>query len=105
MRSGLRPLLRVRARSSRRFTVGWRPDPRPVPGIVQGLFAHVGISEILSARLDGEAADESLREKSFRYSGWCRSAGEMLIREKALTPLGERFVGALGARLERLPLV
>ena len=89
----------------RRFTVGWRPDPRPVPGIVQGLFAHVGISEILSARLDGEAADESLREKSFRYSGWCRSAGEMLIREKALTPLGERFVGALGARLERLPLV
>lgn len=87
----------------RRFRVGWRPDPRPIPGVVQGLFAHVGMSEVLSARAGGEGVDESVREKAVRYSGWCRDAAEILLQEKALTALGERFVGALDARLRHLP--
>ena len=89
----------------RRFTVGWRPDARPVAGVVQGLFAHVGMSEVLSARLAGEGADETVREKTRLYSGWCRDAVETLVREKALSPLGERFVGALESRLPHLPRV
>jgi uncharacterized protein len=89
----------------RRFRVGWRPDPRPVPGVVQGLFAHVGMSEILFARLGGEGADASAAETAGRYSRWCRGAAAILIREKALTAMGERFVGALDARLQHLPRV
>lgn len=89
----------------RMFAVGWRPDPRPIPGVLQGLFAHVGMSEIMSARCASGEADGNIRETARRYSGWSWQTLRLLIREKAFSPLGERFAAGLDARLSHLPRV
>jgi uncharacterized protein len=68
--------------------VAWRPDPRPLDAVLQGIYAHLAVAEIWRSRDENGA---NFR----RYRRWVRSAIDSLINTGALTAEGERFVGRM----------
>ncbi len=70
-----------------RVRVGWRPDPRPLEGVLYGTHAHLAVAEMWRARTGAEA-----RAKYARYRDWTGQAAEALLDSGALHDAGERFV-------------
>jgi uncharacterized protein len=81
-------------RSDARMTVGWRPDPRPVEGVLQGIYAHAAVADIHRARL---GRNESAAKLYARYRRWTVEAIAGLRKTGALMPLGEEFVDRVEA--------
>jgi len=75
--------------STERLKVPWRDDPRPVEGVLHGIYAHLAVSHYWRAR--GGAH----RQKYLRYRSWVRGAAEALAATGALTKQGERFVAGM----------
>jgi uncharacterized protein len=73
--------------------VGWRPDPRPIEGVLQGAYAHAAVADIWRVRAarDGGAARDTYQ----RYLDWTAAAAEALRDSGALTPLGRQFIDRL----------
>jgi uncharacterized protein len=49
---------------SPRITVPWRPDPRPPEGVLQGVYAHLAVTQVWRARAatgGGEASAHAAR--------------------------------------------
>lgn len=90
-------------RSSRRtFRVPWRTDRRPVDGLLQGVYAFLGVAETwqaLSADPDRfpQAATEFADARAQVTDGYRALAGSGL-----LTAVGTRFVAGLGRAVEAL---
>ena len=86
------------------MTVGWRPDPRPVEGALQGTYAHLAVAEIWGRRAarPGPGQDEARRTFT-RYRDWTLAAVDQLRASGALTPLGERFVTRMAAATAEWP--
>ncbi|MFC8430411.1 FxsB family cyclophane-forming radical SAM/SPASM peptide maturase [Streptomyces sp. NPDC057253] len=82
----------------RLFYAPWRPDPRPLEGLLQGTYAHIAVVDYWRARLrstHGAAAHDA----EIRFARWREQTAEAvdtLIGSGALTALGERFVTAMG---------
>ncbi|WP_328838218.1 FxsB family cyclophane-forming radical SAM/SPASM peptide maturase [Streptomyces europaeiscabiei] len=80
------------------FYAPWRPDPRPLEGLLQGTYAHLAVVDFWRARwLSGGG-----REAEVRFSRWrdqTAEAAATLAGSGALTEAGERFVGGLRAAL------
>jgi HEXXH motif-containing protein len=80
------------------FYAPWRDDPRPLPGLVQGIYAFFSISRFwrTQAGVSRSPADE------FEYV-LSRLQVELALREVAgtggLTEVGERLVGSLADRV------
>jgi uncharacterized protein len=74
---------------TRRLHVGWREDPRPVEGALQGAYAHLSLAHLNQSRAAaGRVAWQ-------RYRGWVCDACEELLKTGALTGHGERFVAGM----------
>ena len=74
-----------------RYSVPWRPDPRPFEGALHGAYAHLGVAELWRIRV--LAAPDERAEKRYRtYRCWVEGALETLLAAGRLRPLGERFV-------------
>ncbi|RKN19761.1 FxsB family radical SAM/SPASM domain protein [Micromonospora musae] len=83
--------------------VAWRPDPRPVEGVLQGVYAHLAVAEVWHARAATDRPDaRPAREHALRYRDWTRDAVDALLGSGALTDLGERFVRRMRHALEGL---
>ena len=76
------------------ITVGWRDDPRPVEGALQGTYAHAAVCEIWRARSGPDA-----RSRYETYRAWTADAIEALLDSGALTPAGVGFVKHMGESL------
>ncbi len=82
----------------RLFYAPWRPDPRPLEGLLQGTYAHIAVVDYWRARrrtAHGAAAHDA----EIRFARWREQTAEAvdtLIGSGALTGLGERFVTAMG---------
>ncbi|EDY56460.1 radical SAM domain-containing protein [Streptomyces sviceus ATCC 29083] len=80
------------------FYAPWRPDPRPLEGLLQGTYAHIAVVDYWRARMrtaDGTGA----REAEVRFARWREQTAEAvdtLLASGALTRPGERFVRAMG---------
>ncbi|MFE7767152.1 FxsB family cyclophane-forming radical SAM/SPASM peptide maturase [Streptomyces sp. NPDC057438] len=77
-----------------RFYAPWRPDPRPVEGLLQGTYAHLAVVDFWLARWrsGGGLPAET------RFSRWrdqTAEAVDTLAGSAALTEAGERFVTGL----------
>ncbi|WP_449066679.1 HEXXH motif domain-containing protein, partial [Planomonospora algeriensis] len=75
----------------------WRPDPRPIPGLLQGAYAYLGVTGFWrrQRRLEtGEAALEAEAEFS-QWRAAARLVAGTLLRSGRLTPPGEAFVAAM----------
>ncbi|GAA1371691.1 FxsB family cyclophane-forming radical SAM/SPASM peptide maturase [Streptomyces beijiangensis] len=82
----------------RTFYAPWRPDPRPLPGLLQGTYAHIAVTDFWrTRRRTAEGRDFTAAEAHFaRWRRQTADAVEVLAGSGALTPLGERFVAKMG---------
>jgi hypothetical protein len=84
-----------------RFYAPWRDDPRPVSGMVQGVYAFFGVSRFWRA-LVGSPDERLRRTAAFEYTRWhaptCRAL-DALLKDPALTDTGRRFFEGVGMQL------
>ena len=76
-------------RDTRRLRVPWREDPRPVEGVLHGIYAHLALCHLWQAH--GPAA----RGKYLRYRAWVLGAAEALAATGTLSAYGDRFVAGM----------
>jgi HEXXH motif-containing protein len=101
---GLMDMLPLVEPGAERGYAPWREDPRPVGGILQGVYAFTGIVRFwdVQRRLAG-APDEILRASVF-YERWrlaIHRVSAVLLKSGYLTPTGVRFVTELREREQR----
>ncbi len=77
----------------RSYYAPWRPDPRPLEGLLQGTYAHVAVTDFWRTRR--RAAPESGEVQFARWRQQTAKAIETLDRSGAMTPLGARFVAGM----------
>lgn len=85
----------------RLFYAPWRPDPRPLEGLLQGTYAHLAVVDFWRARMRGTTGEQA-REAEVHFARWHEQTSEAvatLASSGALTPLGERFVAGMGETL------
>jgi HEXXH motif-containing protein len=84
-----------------RYYAPWRDDPRPLDGLLQGVYAFVGITDFWRVhRQHATAAEASLAH--FEFALWRRQAfgaAQVLAGSGRLTEHGRRFVDGLHATL------
>ncbi|MEY9962912.1 uncharacterized protein ABIA33_000938 [Streptacidiphilus sp. MAP12-16] len=88
-------------KDTRLFYAPWRPDPRPLEGLLQGTYAHLAVTEFWRSRRRASGLDESAaRRAELEFARWrehTAQAVETLAGSGALTPLGERFAAGMRA--------
>lgn len=76
----------------------WRTDPRPADVLLQGIYAHVGMTRFWRAQRDAETDPDGMLCAQTQYARW-RSAIEptahAMTRAGCLTALGQRFLERL----------
>lgn len=82
----------------RRLRVPWRADPRPVEGVLHGVYAHLAVADVWRRR-PGPAAAANFR----RYRDWTAGAADALLDLGALTEVGQRFVRRLRSTVDGWP--
>jgi HEXXH motif-containing protein len=110
------PLFRdpVAAVEDARFASPWRRDPRPLHGILHGLYVHVPVADFwLSLLASGpeEPSRALALDRSLRSWHQMRMAADLLTRHAELSDLGRTVLDALrddvdavGARIRALGL-
>ena len=86
----------------RLFYAPWRDDPRPLPALLQGAYAHLGVTDYWRARRRRADGPDALAAAE-RFARWrihTAEAIEALADSGALTDIGERFVARMRATLE-----
>ncbi|MGV9266314.1 FxsB family cyclophane-forming radical SAM/SPASM peptide maturase [Kitasatospora sp. NPDC003701] len=84
------------------YPAPWRPDPRPLEGLLQGTYAHLAVTEFWGTRtlaydgLPGTAGDHA-RLQFARWRRYTAEAVERLAGSGSLTPLGLRFTDGMRA--------
>jgi HEXXH motif-containing protein len=79
----------------RRFFAPWRTDPRPLAGMLQGVYAFVGVADTWR-RLRAAEEYEALAEAQFAETRLQVDLGLSAVEaSNALTPAGERLVVGL----------
>ncbi|MFF3375171.1 HEXXH motif domain-containing protein [Streptomyces sp. NPDC002680] len=88
-----------------RFYAPWRPDPRPLPGLFHGAYAHLGVARFWERRRETEP-DPALRATAHaQFARWRLAAHEattVILSSGRLTPLGHRFAGHMLTTLDTL---
>jgi uncharacterized protein len=82
----------------RLYHAPWREDPRPLEGLLQGTYAHLAVTDFWRVREQVEtgSAAEKAGQQYRRWLGHTRDAIKTLAGSGSLTPLGARFVEAMG---------
>lgn len=88
-----------------RYFAPWRPEPRPYDGLLQGVYAHLGLADYFHHRALGEA-DPVRRDHDWslfaRYHEQVGAALPALVGSDDLTPPGRRFVEVMADTYEHL---
>lgn len=80
-----------------RFYTGWRDDPRPIGGVLQGVYAFFGVCAFWRA-LDRATTGATKRRAAFEFAHWRGQTWRALCELRAdtgLTPAGRRFVDGI----------
>jgi len=93
----LRPLYDDRPRNL--LYSPWRNDPRPLPGIVHGVQAFLGVADFWLR----EPADPIANLEYTRHAGQLRLATDVLAEADGLTPFGQALVDTLRTTIDHLP--
>ncbi|MWA06347.1 HEXXH motif domain-containing protein [Actinomadura sp. LD22] len=82
----------------RRYYAPWREDPRPLDGLLQGAYAHLGVTAFWRRERARQHGDLLMRA-DVEFARW-RTATDRAIRtllgSGGLTPMGETFVTEMG---------
>ncbi|MEW9547847.1 HEXXH motif-containing putative peptide modification protein [Nonomuraea sp. NPDC050783] len=85
----------------RRFYAPWRPDPRPLEGLLHGAYAHAGVAAFWRRHT---ADPERGRYAEVEFARWREAAYQVtgtLLDSGGLTEKGTHFVGTLRDTLAR----
>jgi HEXXH motif-containing protein len=99
------PLIRW---GDQRVYAPWRQDPRPARGLLQGVYAHLGIVRFWQAQQYAETDPDSLLRAQVLFARWrpaIEQAAATLRQTGSLTPAGARFAERLQAQGQRLASV
>ncbi|WP_063819176.1 FxsB family cyclophane-forming radical SAM/SPASM peptide maturase [Herbidospora cretacea] len=77
----------------RRFYAPWRPDPRPLEGLLQGTYAHIAVADFWRRRRHVEP--DPAHHEFARWRAQTAEAIETLAGSGALTELGADFVARM----------
>jgi HEXXH motif-containing protein len=83
----------------------WRQDPRPVGGLLQGVYAHLGIVRFWRAQQHAETDPDGMLRAQVLFARWGPTIDltvRTLLQTGSLTPLGARFVSLLRAQGQQL---
>jgi uncharacterized protein len=86
----------------RLFFAPWRDDPRPIGALLQGSYAHLGVTDYWRVRRHMVTGPTAL-DAAERFARWrmlTAEAIETLAGSGVLTPLGARFVAGMRATAE-----
>ncbi|MGH3899076.1 MAG: HEXXH motif domain-containing protein [Pseudonocardiaceae bacterium] len=99
---GLLHLTRLHEKDQReRFYTPWREDPRPISGVLQGVYAFFGVTAFWRA-LTRTGAGTPDRRAAFEFAHWRAQTWHVLrlLRDDpVLSPAGHRFVNGIAERL------
>ncbi len=101
---GLMDMLRLIEPSPERGYAPWRDDPRPMGGILQGLYAFTGVVRFWDEQRHVETEPDAILRASVLYERWrlaIQFATEALVDKGLLTSAGVRFVTAPRERAQR----
>jgi uncharacterized protein len=86
----------------RLFFAPWRDDPRPIGALLQGTYAHLGVTDYwrLRRHMVAGAAALDAAERFARWRMLTAEAIETLATSGALTELGTRFVEGMRSTVE-----
>jgi HEXXH motif-containing protein len=89
--------------ATRSFYSPWRHDPRPLTGLLHGIYAFVGVAEFLRRERECARTRDALVELELaRYREQLQLGYQQAAAAQGLTALGVKLVAALGAAIERL---
>jgi uncharacterized protein len=88
--------------AGRLFYAPWRDDPRPVEALLQGAYAHLGVTDYWRARRDRAEGPDAVAaaERFARWRALTVEAIETLADSGALTDRGYRVVARMRATVE-----
>lgn len=84
--------------SAEGYYAPWRPDRRPLGGLLHGVYAHLGLAGFWRRERHHEPGGHS------RYVRWREAAArtaDVIAASGALTPLGDRFLSGVTSTLDR----
>jgi uncharacterized protein len=90
------------ADDDRWYYAPWRDDPRPIAGLLQGAYAHIGVTEFWRRRRQLTAGAAQLRAES-EFALWragTRRGIETLLSSQQLTPAGADFVRRMSETID-----
>lgn len=82
-----------------RFYAPWRDDPRPLGGVIHGIYAFFGVAAFWRAL--SRAEPQNLLA-SFEFALWRRQTWHTLLavrNDSAITPAGRRFLSGIAGEL------
>jgi HEXXH motif-containing protein len=102
---GLLDLLPLVRSGGQRVYAPWRQDPRPADGLLQGVYAHLGIARFWQAQQDAETDPDDILRAQVLFARWRSAIGQTVqtLRQTGLlTEAGVRFAERLQAEGKRL---
>lgn len=102
---GLQDMMPLMEPCNERVYAPWRPDPRPTGGLLQGVYAHLGIARFWGAQWHVETKPDDILRAQVMFERWrsmIEPATATLLRTGCLTPVGTRFVAMLREEGQRL---
>ena len=102
---GLLDMVPLAASGGQRVYAPWRQDPRPAGGLLQGIYAHLGIVRFWQAQQRAETDADGLLRAQVLFARWRPAIGETvqtLLETGSLTPAGVRFAERLRAQGQQL---
>ena len=100
---GLLDMVPLAGSGGQRVYAPWRQDPRPASGLLQGIYAHLGIVRFWQAQRHAETDPDGLLRAQVLFARWRPTIGETvqtLLETGSLTPAGVRFAERLRARTQ-----
>lgn len=87
-----------------RFYAPWRPDPRPLPGLLHGTYAYAGVTSFWRVQRWHEPTQAAAHYAHTEFARWrmsALSATRILLESGRLTAVGTEFVATMAQTLER----
>jgi len=102
---GLLDMVPLASSGDQRVYAPWRQDPRPAGGLLQGVYAHLGIARFWQAQQHAETDPDGQLRAQVLFARWRPAIGETvqtLLETGSLTPAGVRFAERLRAQGQQL---
>jgi HEXXH motif-containing protein len=88
-----------------RHRVAWKQDPRPTAGLIQGVYAFLGVADTWHRLSTRPELSQDARRQFVRIRAEVADGLRALEASAELTPAGDRFVAGLRSRLDALLLL